>query len=304
MVMSATHLQVLTAVAVAVAGEADVTAAATASLGAQDAIPAYGFDRPYEPILKRERRAEIPALARVAPDPRATGALVVAADGGVLYRADAPPVARSEPVRILYIGSLPSDQAPLALTHEAETIGERLAVTTHGEEYRVVQHWNVEPHRLQGLILRNKPQIVHLSGHGKMTGELVFSDRSDTSDPRPVEPIACVFAVLNRYVRCVVLNACFSRRQAEAIAEHVDVVIGMGAAITDRDAIAFAGAFYEALGYGEDVAAAFELARNAIWLEPRVATTSRDIDAARPVSRGVPELFVRDGVNPSRIRFV
>jgi hypothetical protein len=65
----------------------------------------------------------------------------------------------------------------------------------------------------------------------------------------------------------VVLNACYSEGQAQAIAEHTDCVVGMSDAIGDQAAIRFAASFYQALGYGRDVKTAFDLGCNQIDLE-------------------------------------
>ena len=54
-------------------------------------------------------------------------------------------------------------------------------------------------------------------------------------------------------VECVVLNACYSEVQAEAIHQHINHVIGMNRAIGDKAAINFTVAFYDGLAAGEDV---------------------------------------------------
>lgn len=67
-------------------------------------------------------------------------------------------------------------------------------------------------------------------------------------------------------MECVVLNACYSEAQAEAIAKHIPHVIGMNKAIGDNAAIEFAVAFYDALGAGKTIDFAYRLACNAILL--------------------------------------
>ena len=62
------------------------------------------------------------------------------------------------------------------------------------------------------------------------------------------------------------LNACYSEAQAQAIAKHIDCVVGMTTAVGDDAAIDFATAFYRALGYGRDVQTAFDLGTNQIAL--------------------------------------
>ena len=60
-------------------------------------------------------------------------------------------------------------------------------------------------------------------------------------------------------IRCVVLNACFSKAQAEAISKHIDCVIGMSKAIKDNSAVSFAASFYQALAFGRNIQEAFDL---------------------------------------------
>ncbi len=60
-------------------------------------------------------------------------------------------------------------------------------------------------------------------------------------------------------VECVLLNACYSEVQAEAISQHIEYVIGMNSTIGDKAAINFAVAFYDALAAGEEVEFAYDL---------------------------------------------
>jgi len=59
-------------------------------------------------------------------------------------------------------------------------------------------------------------------------------------------------------VRLVVLNACYSKEQAEAIIDSIDCAIGMKTEIGDDAAIRFAAQFYSALGFGLSVKTAFD----------------------------------------------
>lgn len=79
--------------------------------------------------------------------------------------------------------------------------------------------------------------------------------------------LAKLFKLFAERVECVVLNACYSESQAEAIVTHIDYVIGMSHAIGDRAAIEFSVGFYTALGAGESVEFAYEMGCNAIELE-------------------------------------
>ena len=81
------------------------------------------------------------------------------------------------------------------------------------------------------------------------------------------EALIHLFRILKDNVRVVVLNACHSRPQAEALAETIDCTVGMNRPIGDEAAIVFAASFYRALGFGRSVREAFELGRAALLLE-------------------------------------
>jgi hypothetical protein len=68
-------------------------------------------------------------------------------------------------------------------------------------------------------------------------------------------------------VQCVILNACYSKIQAEAISQHIPHVIGMNQGIGDRAAIAFSIGFYKALGANRTVEQAYKAGCVEIRLE-------------------------------------
>ena len=65
-------------------------------------------------------------------------------------------------------------------------------------------------------------------------------------------------------VECVLLNACYSKAQGQAIRQHIPHVIGISQAITGKAGIEFAVAFYDSLGAGKDVNFAFKLAKSQL----------------------------------------
>ena len=111
-----------------------------------------------------------------------------------------------------------------------------------------------------------KPQIVHFSGHGTDQEGLVFEDAVGQEKLASSEALANLFRLFNR-VECVVLNACYSTFQAEAIARHIDYVIGMSQKIGENAAIEFSVGFYSALEAGESIEFAYKLGCNVIQLE-------------------------------------
>jgi hypothetical protein len=112
-----------------------------------------------------------------------------------------------------------------------------------------------------------KPQVVHFSGHGAGQDGLFFQDEAGHSRLVGTTALADLFRLFAGQVGCVVLNACSSKPQAEAIAAHIDYVIGTSHSIGDRAAMKFAVGFYRVIAAGKPVDFAFELGCNAIELE-------------------------------------
>ncbi|MBO3463026.1 CHAT domain-containing protein [Aetokthonos hydrillicola Thurmond2011] len=161
---------------------------------------------------------------------------------------------------VLILAANPTDTSRLRLDQEVREIEEGLKRAPKGGNFRVVQKWAVRSRDFYRAILEHKPQIVHFCGHGAGVDGIVLED--DTGQPTFVDQAALsklfkLFAV--KGVECVVLNACYSKEQAEAISQYIKYVIGMNQAIGDKAAITFAVAFYDALGAGEAVDFAFNL---------------------------------------------
>jgi hypothetical protein len=172
-----------------------------------------------------------------------------------------------KPIEILFLSANPSDTTRLKLGEESRAIDQALRQAEFRDKFDIKQHWAVRIADLQGFLLRHKPDIVHFSGHGSESSEIILEDNSGNSQPVSVRALSTLFSVLKDNIRCVVLNACYSEPQAQAIAEHIDCVIGMSEAIGDAAAISFASAFYQALGFGRDLKTAFDLGCVQIDLE-------------------------------------
>jgi hypothetical protein len=168
---------------------------------------------------------------------------------------------------ILFLAANPLDSVQLRLDAEVRAIDESLQKALLRDRFDLKQHWALRVADLQGLLLRHRPAIVHFSGHGDPTGAIALENESGATQPVAADALGQVFALLKGCVQCVVLNACFSAEQAQAIAEHVPCVVGMAAEFSDRAAVVFASAFYQALGFGEDVRTAFALGQAQLVLE-------------------------------------
>jgi CHAT domain len=181
---------------------------------------------------------------------------------------------------LLFLTANPKGTTTLRLDQEIRDITEGLQRAKHREAFNLESRWAVRPRDIQRALLDLNPQIVHFSGHG--LGEPTASDETTRKlnapeglafeDPEgqiaiaSTEALATLFSLFKGTIQCVVLNACYSANQAEAIAQHIPYVVGMNNAIGDKAAIEFAVSFYDALGAGRDVPFAYEFAKNAIQL--------------------------------------
>ncbi len=164
----------------------------------------------------------------------------------------------SKKIKILFLAANPSDTVRLNLEKESRAIEHALRQSEYGAYFEILKYFAVQVSDIQGCLLQHKPDIVHFSGHGIKSDEIIMEDDSGNSCPVSVRALSSLFSVLKDNIRCVVLNACYSENQARAIAEHIDCVIGMSEEIGDLAAISFASSFYQALGFGRDVKTAFD----------------------------------------------
>lgn len=167
---------------------------------------------------------------------------------------------------ILILAANPKGTTSLRLDQEVRDISESLQRTRYSAHFTLIQRWAVRPRDVQHAILEVNPQIVHFSGHGGGEKGLVFEDEGGNTKFVDAESLASLFELIAEQVVCVVLNACYSEVQAEAIAQHIPYVIGMTQAIGDNAALEFAFGFYDALGAGRDVEFAYKWGCNSIQM--------------------------------------
>ena len=158
-------------------------------------------------------------------------------------------------IKILFLTADPSDESRLRLGQELRDIKARLGKPGR---FQLEQRESVRVGDITDAIFAVEPQIVHFSGHGKSTGELCFENEVGKVQPVKPDALAAMFKLFAQNINCVVMNACYSEIQAEAIAQHIPFVIGMNDAIGDKAAIAFAVGFYKALAANRSIEDAYE----------------------------------------------
>lgn len=182
----------------------------------------------------------------------------------MIYSADP-----SEPFlvkTILILAANPGDSLRLRLDKEVGEIAAGLERSRYRDRIWLKQHWATRPQDIQQAMHDYQPQIVHFCGHGTGAEGLVFEGESGDGQLVSTAALAELFALFAEQLDCVVLNACYTQIQAQAIAEHIDYAIGTKQAIGDRAAIKFAIGFYQALGAGHSFERAYEFGCNAIHI--------------------------------------
>ena len=185
---------------------------------------------------------------------------------------------------LLILAANPKGTERLRLDEEVKKIEQGLERSKRRDQFKLVVKWAVTDDDLRRAMLDNEPEIVHFSGHGSGAGQggrgrdlvpvqaeesggLAFEDDGGHVQLISGDALARLFELCADSVKCVVLNACYSEAQANAISQHIDYVVGMKKAIGDEAAIKFAVGFYDALGAGRNFETAYKFGCSAIDLK-------------------------------------
>jgi WD40 repeat protein len=251
---------------------------------------------------------------RIPPRPRASDG----ASSKLASYAAIPSRPRMNKHTILFLAANPIGTDPRALDREAHAIQAELERGGYRDGFELVTRWAAEPIDLLRELRKLKPTVVHFSGHGvqhqlgtqRPSGVLRRDVGGDMGHPEDEtrdglyfqgsdgraqlvsgKALQETFGAAGSSVQLVVLSACYSASQADALRVHVDCVVGMRSEFSDGAARAFAIGFYGGLGERESIAAAYRQGCAAISLEGLP-------DTARP------QLALRDGIDAEQLVLV
>ena len=213
---------------------------------------------------------------------------------------------------ILFLAANPSGTDRLALDEEARAIQTTLERSGCRDKFELQTRWAARPLDLLDELRKLKPTVVHFAGHGgreeigagtgprrDILGESSAVDGAQQHglyfqgpEGRPqfvsTSALQQTFGAAGGSVQLVVLSACYSEAQVEALLAHVDCVVGMSGSLLDDAARSFAIGLYGGLGERQSVAEAFKQGCAAISLDGLP-------DIARP------QLEVRAGVDATKL---
>ena len=189
------------------------------------------------------------------------------------------------------MASNPIDQTSLRLDKEARDIQEKIRKSEYRDSIVFESRWATRTIDILQAINETNPTIVHFSGHGADTGELVLENVDGSTKLVSKEAVTAAISTASDTIKLVLFNACFSQSQAENIVQNIASAIGMSIEIGDEAACVFAANFYSSIGFGHSLQKAFNQAKAALLLEgiPEDST---------------PQLFVQDGLSANELYFV
>lgn len=189
-----------------------------------------------------------------------------------------------ERIRILFLSANPWTTSRILVDEEAREVFEKLQEGSHRHNFELHKHSAIRSIDLQRLVMMYQPHIVHFSAHGSKSHKLILGGAPGRGKEVDRQGLVEVFSLYKSHVRLVLLNACFTKAQARSLSNVIDYSVGTSKGIGDKAGVAFAGAFYRALGFGKSVKGAFESAKAELGL------------TKMPRTNGI-ELFIRKGIS-------
>jgi len=167
-------------------------------------------------------------------------------------------------IKILLLASNPKNTSSLRLSEEFRYIKECIKLSENSHDFDIFEGYAVRAKDLRRLILEHSPHIIHYSGHGDDEGILLENNQGNTNpiEGHVLEELFSLFDSIN----CIILNSCYSVKQANSLRKVVPYIIGMQKSIKDQSAIYFSTGFYDAIASKRTIEDSFKFGVNAIRL--------------------------------------
>lgn len=165
---------------------------------------------------------------------------------------------KDEILKILFLSSSPSDEDTIRVDLELRKIEEALEAAKYRDNVSLEKKIAIKPETMTKVLMDFSPNIIHFSGHGDEHGIIIENDEGNSIE-FPTEGLEKLFSLFSETVICVILNSCYSEKQAKAISKQGIYVIGMNDEIPDEAAIKFSVGFYQAIGANKTIDFAFDM---------------------------------------------
>src|SRR5438105_12253624 len=133
-------------------------------------------------------------------------------------------------IKALFLAANPAATERLALDEEIRLIEEMMRKAKYRNTLAFQSAWAVRPDDLLQLLNEHQPHIVHFSGHGIGEGlQLAAGDgeglqlAAGDGEARLVttQALKRLFTTLKDNIRLILLNACYSHAQAQALVKVI-----------------------------------------------------------------------------------
>ena len=132
--------------------------------------------------------------------------------------------------------------------------------------------WATRLDQIQQELVRQRPAILHFSGHGA-AGMLAFETECGKTAVLKGDMLA---RILKNYrdIECLVLHACYTDDVAQACLPYVSYVVGSVDSVDDSAAPRFSYLFYQSIAAGLEYERAFEMGKTEVAFESTEASST------------------------------
>ncbi len=190
-------------------------------------------------------------------------------------------------IQALFLTANPVGTSFIDVDKEIREITENIRMAEDRELIDAIPILAVRVKDLVHALNTYSPNIIQISSHGTYTGELVFLNKDDSPTTIKAKYLRDLIESTGKPVKIMILNACYSSRQAKPISEIVDFVIANRTAVSDEAAIIFSSTFYGALCHGLTLKKSFDQAISVLKLQ---GYSGADL----------PKFIVKEGVDSNR----
>ena len=205
---------------------------------------------------------------------------------------------------VVFLAANPVAIPLLQISEECRAIEDKIRGAKFRDQLCFRSRWAARPDDLLQCLHEDDPAVLHFSGHGAGAQGLCFLGEDGGVLFVSSDGLAKVVRAAGDSIKLIVLNACYTKVQAEALIAYVPCVIGMPDVIGDSAAITYASALYQALAFGSSIANAHHCGLAALAIHSTSGYT-RDVDLADiALHTPIPELLTRTDANPDLIYIV
>jgi len=168
--------------------------------------------------------------------------------------------------KILLLSANPENTTTSRKRTGIKEIRDALKRANHGKLLDIQERLEISAVDISQSLSELEPYIVNISGcedgiEGLILDEIhndnVLFDKKETL-------IADLFQSHSNNIECIILNSCYSEKQAKEIIKHIEFVIGIGQNLEDKVVVNFLTEFYYQIGSQRTISHSYYQSRNLL----------------------------------------